>query len=436
MHRFLAIWIGQTISQIGTAISQFAIALWVYERTRSVMALALATLSIALPGLLLAPLAGPIVDRFNRKHAMLIGDSASAIFTALTAALAISNVLPIEGVYVLLALVSAAMAFQQPAWSACVPQLVDKKDLGRAAGLSQLSEAASVLLGPPIASVVLVSQGLGAIFVIDLVTFIVAVATLARTPVPDLVERTRRTSLLFEARDGARYVFEHRGLLGLLGVFAAINLLLGSVQVLYMPLLLSFTTEKIAGICVSGLGLGMIVGAGAAGATGGPRARVRGILVSIVVIGAALMGIGLRPWALLAGIAGMMMMAAIAVANASSQALWQTKVPLEMQGRVFSLRRMLALFVLPIAYLGAGPLADRVFEPLLEGDGALRATVGSVLGVGPGRGIAFFFVCMGAGAIALAIVAGSLPKLRRLEQELPDADPRIIPLAATPGGST
>ena len=112
----------------------------------------------------------------------------------------------------------------------------------------------------------------------------------------------------------------------------------------------------------------------------------------------------------------------------TSQALWQSKVPPDLQGRVFAMRRLVAWSTLPLAFVVAGPLADRVFEPWLAPGGALAATAGRILGVGDGRGIGLLLVVMGTLVVLTVAVAARLPRLRRLEEELPDAAvPAAVP---------
>jgi hypothetical protein len=106
---------------------------------------------------------------------------------------------------------------------------------------------------------------------------------------------------------------------------------------------------------------------------------------------------------------------------ASSQAIWLSKVAPDVQGRVFAVQRALGLSSLPFAYLLAGPLADRVFEPLLAVDGALAKNIGRLIGVGPGRGIGLLFIVLGILNILAATVGYLYPRLRLVEDELPDA---------------
>ena len=134
------------------------------------------------------------------------------------------------------------------------------------------------------------------------------------------------------------------------------------------------------------------------------------------------MVLGLRPSLVPIVVGGMMAFFVVPIANGSSQALWQAKVEPDIQGRVFAVRRVLAQIAGPVALIMAGPLADSVFEPLLQEDGALADTVGSVIGVGPGRGIAFLFIILGGLSIVFTLIAYLYPRLRNLEDEIPDFD--------------
>jgi hypothetical protein len=177
------------------------------------------------------------------------------------------------------------------------------------------------------------------------------------------------------------------------------------------------------GRAFSAAGLGMLAGSLTMSAWGGPKRKVYGILVFEFVSGLGMILAGLRASAPLIAAAGFLVLFTFPLTVACSQAIWQRKVAPDVQGRVFAVRRMIAWSTLPLAYLSAGPLADRVFGPLLLPGGALADSAGRILGVGPGRGIGLMFVVMGA-LVSLASIAGALyPRLRRVELELPDAMP-------------
>jgi hypothetical protein len=166
----------------------------------------------------------------------------------------------------------------------------------------------------------------------------------------------------------------------------------------------------------------MVLGSAAMSVWGGPKRRIHGVLGATAVLGLALIGFGLTMSIPVAVVFAVLGFSVLPVANGSSQALWQAKVEPDVQGRVFAVRRVLAQAAGPVAMILAGPLADRVFEPLLQEDGALAGTVGEVVGVGPGRGIAFLFVLLGGLSIMFTLIAYLYPRLRNLEDEIPDYD--------------
>ena len=228
--------------------------------------------------------------------------------------------------------------------------------------------------------------------------------------------------MLSEARFGWTYIRHRPGLLALLAYFASVNLIFGFVGVLVFPLVLGFADEIAMGNAFTAAGLGMVAGSILMSAWGGPKRRIYGVLGGDIFLGLALILFGLRPSFALIVAGGVLAFFVLPIANGSSQALWQAKVEPDLQGRVFAVRRVLAQIAGPVALLMAGPLADNVFEPLLQEGGALADTVGNVIGVGPGRGIAFLFIILGVSSIIFTIIAYLYPRLRNVEDEIPDYD--------------
>jgi hypothetical protein len=184
--------------------------------------------------------------------------------------------------------------------------------------------------------------------------------------------------------------------------------------------MLSFASEAAVGAAFSLGATGMLVGSVAVSAWGGPKRRVLGVIVSNFVIAIGLFIGAIRPSIVLFTIAAFIVMSVLPVANAASQAVWQSKVELDLQGRVFAVRRTIAQLAIPVAYLLAGPLADEVFEPLMAEGGALAATVGQFIGTGDGRGYALFFLVLAAVSVIASLVALSYEPLRTLEETMPD----------------
>jgi len=422
MRAFFTVWAGQLVSVVGTSLTGFGLQVWVFLETGSVTQLALVSLAFGLPSVLLAPVAGALVDRWDRRLTMFGADLAAGLATGAIALLHFSGSLEVWHIYLLVGVGALANGFQQPAWMASLPLLVPKRHLGRANGLVQTSDALGLVIAPAAAGAMLATLGLGAVLLADVATFLVAVVTLSmvRFPRPEQAPESRGGSIREDIRLGWRYLRERTGLLWLLGTAAGVNFTLSFTNVLIIPLIVSFSNEAAAGTVLSVAGIGMLAGSVAVGAWGGPKQRVRGMMLGIVAVGGFVILTGLRPSALLIGVAGFCLMAVVPIVNTTSQVLWQLKVPPALQGRVFALRRMISQAMSPIAILAAGPLADRVFEPLMADDGALAPTVGSILGTGAGRGIALLTVLSGIGVIVMGLAGWAHPRVRHLETDLPD----------------
>jgi MFS family permease len=425
MRVFSVIWFGQLISTLGSGLTGFALGVWVYTETGSTTLFALNMLAYTLPNILISPLAGALVDRWDRRWVMIMSDSGAALSTLAVAILLLTGRLEIWHIYIATAVNAAFSTFQWPAYSAVTTLLVRKENLGRAGGMVQIGEAISQLISPALAGAMFVTTGLQGVVLVDFATFLFAIGTLlvVRLPNPEVSAESLagKGSLLKESVYGWKYIAARSGLLGLLIVFAATNFLSGLSNPLIAPLILDMTSPDVFGYLASIVGLGMLLGTLVMSTWGGPKRRVHGVLAFLMLSGVFMILMGLRPSIPLMAVAGFGLMFTMPIINGSSQAIWQSKVPPDLQGRVFSVRRMIAWSTLPLAYVTAGQMADNVFRPLLSEGGALAGTVGRVLGVGAGRGIGLMFVVIGFLAI-LAAGSGYLnPRVRWVEDELPDA---------------
>ncbi len=423
MRSFFVVWAGQLVSVTGTALTGFGLQVWVFLETGSVTKLALVSLFLSLPAVLLSPVAGALVDRWDRRLAMLGADAVAGAATLIVVVLFFTDSLQLWHVYVLIGVGAAANAFQVPAWMAAVPLLVPKRHLGRANGLVQLNDGLSLVVAPALAGALLATTGLGGVLLVDVVSFAAGVVSLAfvRFPRPPTTEETAGTgSIRGDVASGWSYLRRRVGLLYLLMIYAAVNFVFSMVFVLLIPLVLSFATETAAGAVYTIGGVGVILASLAIGAWGVPHRRVAVVMGGIFADGIFLMIAGWRAALPLIALGAFLMFATVTVVNATSQVIWQTKVAPAIQGRVFALRRMLSQLISPLAIVLAGPLADRVFEPAMADGGALSGSIGRVLGTGPGRGIGLLIVVSGMTISLLATLGWLHPRVRNLETELPD----------------
>ena len=428
MFVFFVIWFGQLVSLIGSGLTGFALGVWLYQSTGSATQFALNSLFALLPFLLISPVAGAVVDRWDRRKVMIVSDTGAALTTLAIVLLHNADQLSIWWIYLLTGISSASRAFQMPAYIAMITVLVPKQQYGRANGMVQLAQGIGQLIAPLLAGVLVGMIGLSGVIMIDLVSFIVAVLTLlcVRVPRPEISSdgALARGSLWHESFFGWKYIRARPGLLSLLIFFSVSNFLVSTVIVLVTPLVLSFPSGSptVLGTVLSISGAGMLVGSILMSIWGGPQRRVHGVLGGIALGAVSIILAGLQPSALLLTATAFVFVFTIPIVAVSSQAIWQSKVAADIQGRVFAIRGMIAMSATPLAYLIAGPLADFVFQPLLKDANApLASSVGQIIGYGPGRGIALMYIIFGLLTLVSIGVGYLYPRLRYVEDELPDA---------------
>jgi len=425
MRKYMIIWVGEVASTVGSALTSFALGVWIYERTDSVSLLTLNMLMYAVSSLVVLPLAGVAADRWNRKFVMVLGDFGVALCSLVVLLLATSGSLQIWHAYILTGASGAFGTFQWPAYKAAIPLIVPKEHLARASALSQVGDGLAELAGPFIAGALYVMSevGLKGILLIDFATFAFSILIIVPIPRHKTAETTAETpaSVIGDLRLGWQYIKQRPGLLALLGYFAVFCFFQEFTYPLSQPLLFETASPDAAGAAMSKMAIGMFVGIGIMTIWGGPKRRIHGILIPGILSGLAIALAGLRPSLTLITIGGFGYFTLLPIAEGSDQALWQTKVEEAMQGRVFAIQSAITVAVRPITLLLAGPLADHIFEPIMQPDGLLAASVGQIVGVGPGRGLGLFIVILGLLSAITSLAAYLYPHIRHVEQDLPDA---------------
>jgi DHA3 family macrolide efflux protein-like MFS transporter len=356
---------------------------------------------------------------------MIVSDAGAGFSTLILVLLLCANRLEIWHIYLIVGASAAFSAVQWPAYTAATTLLVSKKSLGRANGMIQLGQAAAEILAPALAGILVQTIRLEGVILIDFATFIFAVTTLlpVRFPKPQstITGKSEKISLKQEITFGWKYISARQGLLSLLVFFAVINFLWGMVGALITPMILGFTTSDVLGVILSIAGVGMLVGSLVMSVWGGLQRRINNVLCFEFLSGMCFLLIGLRPsfWTTAIGAFGAHV--TIALVYGSNQAIWQSKTAPDVQGRVFATQQMIAKAASPLAYLLAGPLADKIFEPLLATTGPLTENMGQIIGFGSGRGIGLLFIVMGMIKMVVTVIGYAHPRIRFVEDELPDA---------------
>jgi len=368
MKPFLIIWIGQAFSLLGSQLVQFALVWWLTRTTGSATMLALATLAALLPQILIGPFAGALVDRWSRRRVMIVADIAIALATLGLAVLFWLNVAQVWNIYVLLLIRATGAAFHWPAMQASTPLMVPQKHLSRVAGLNQTLSGLAGILIPPLGALAIEVLPMQGVLAIDVVTALPAIVPLlfiaipqpARTITPEAAGR--KPSLWADMREGLRFMLSWKALMMLSVVGVMINML-GRAAASLAPILIMQHFKRGAlqlGWWQSAAGAGMVIGGLILGIWGGFRRRVVTQMLALILDGLVIIGIGLSPNEAFRLALVLIFFVGIleAIVMGVGGAMFQTIIPPEVQGRVFSLLMSVSQGLAPLGLLVAGPIAD------------------------------------------------------------------------------
>ncbi len=434
MKTFTAIWFGQVISRFGSSLTGFALDVWVYRETNSVTQFALLTVAMTLPYVFISPVAGTLVDRWSRRWTMLISHFCSALCILAIGLLYYFQHLQLWHIYLALAASSCFNAFNWTAFKAAIVTMVSKEKLPQASSMTELGAAIVRLIGPVTGGFLLgILQVQGVIF-FDFATVFFALIPLSLLRFPEIAswetQLSEKQSVAKATIKGWDYLLARKGLLGLLLVRAFYNFLVGAAIVLTTPLILTLTVASRLGVILSIAGVGTLIGSLMLSSWGKKQAQLINIILACLLLSGVSIAIaGVRPSLYLFTIAGFLFCFGLPLINGLTQVILQKKVAPNIQGRIFAINGMFLTATPLIAAALFGPLADKIFEPLLAFDGPWATGIGAIIGTGPGRGIGFLFIVIGIVTILTSLLSLQYPPLRKLETELPDMD--FIPAANT-----
>lgn len=409
MKTFMVIWFGQFISMLGSALSAFGLGIWIFQKTGSAASFAMSAVCTVLPALLFAPFAGSIADRKKRKAIILLTDSIDAFLKILIVTLLIFNKLELWMVYPLVFISGTLGTFQNPAFGASIPMLVPTDKLTRANGLLQFSSAIQNLLAPVIAGFLYPLIELKGLFIIDFVSFFFALASIAFIKIPQpLIEKTKDSLVLAALKDlkyAWKYLIQKEGLMQLIVFFAFLNFIANLSMILLGPLMMSVYNSQAYGNVQAGIGLAMLLGGLCSSLIPDTKNKIKRILLilSLCSIGPIISGTTLNRIIITAGF--FIFMFPVPYVNTLLMSIFQIKIERNVLGRVGALMTAILAAITPIAYLCAGPLADYVFEPLMNEKG---------------RGIGLIFIISGILLIISCLLMRLNKTVTSIEKRLPD----------------
>jgi DHA3 family macrolide efflux protein-like MFS transporter len=367
MRPFFTVWTGQVFSLLGSELVQFALVWWLTTTTGSAMVLVLATMMAVLPRVFVSPVAGALVDRWNRRTVMMMADGLSALAVMVLAVLFAFDAVQVWHVYVVMFVRAACGAFHWPAMQASTTLMVPEEHLARVAGLNQALQGLGAIVAPPLGALLLNVLPMQGVLAIDVVTAILAISPLffVHIPQPERAEaaaQASRPSMVADLREALRFLRAWPGILMIIVIAVLVNLFIYPALSL-QPLLV---TEHFGGDALqlawlqSAFGVGIVSGGITLSVWGGFKRRSLTGLLALALGGAGLAVIGVAPANAFPMALGAMFFAWFMnpIANGALMAVLQIIVPAEMQGRVFTLLQSAAGAMIPLGLVIAGPLAD------------------------------------------------------------------------------
>ena len=367
MRKFIPIWTAQIFSLLGSGLVQFALVWWITQETGSAATLAMATFVAILPEVILGPFAGALVDRLNRRYVMIFADAIIALLTLSLAILFAFDLVQIWHIFVVLFFRSVGGIFHWPAMQASTSLMVPDKHLARVAGVNQALHGGLNIIAPPLGALLMSLLPFYQVIGVDVITAIIAILPLLfiRIPQPvrsDASEMLTPRLLFKDVAEGFRYMKKWKGLLYLAMLAALLNFLLLPSDTL-MPLIVTQHFNKGVwelSLVQSCFGIGVVVGGLTLGVWGGFKSKIVTCLSGVVGLGLGVLIFGLAPANLFwMGVVGAAMLGFMnPIANGPLQAIMQSKVAPEMQGRVMGTLGSICSAMMPLSMLVVAPVAE------------------------------------------------------------------------------
>jgi MFS family permease len=419
------------ISTIGTRMTVFAITLWAWELTGSATGLALIGFFYFAASVSIAPFAGVIVDRSNRKRLIILGDTVAGLSTVAMLLLHLAGNLEIWHIYLVAILNGLCSQVQTLAYSVSIPMLVPKQHYTRAISMGSVLSYGAEIIGPALAGVLYSVIGFTGILLIDLTSFMVGISTIfaVHIPQPLMSEagRQSRTGIFPELAFGFRYIFARKSLLALLLLASLFGFAHDIGDSLYSPMILARTNSnaQVLASLQAAAGVGGVTGGLLLSVWGGHKRRIHSLLLGMVGAGFSKIIFGLARIPLIWIPAQFCSSFNFPAISSSDRAIWLTKVEPDLQGKVLATHTLISGFSPAIGRLLAGPLADYIFEPAMKPEGNLAPIFSRIFGTNPGAGMALLYVLCALCMLLVGLVGYAFPVLRHVEDIVPDHDTKV-----------
>ncbi|MDY4609081.1 MAG: MFS transporter [Sphaerochaetaceae bacterium] len=417
MKKFLTIWAGELVSNIGSGMTAFALSVYVLQLTGSVTWVSVVTMLAYLPTILLSPIGGLLADRFDRRLMMICGD----LFSALGLVYILVSIKTGHGglapILVGVVVNSVFISLLDPSYKATVTDLLTSEEYAKASGLVQMASNAKYLVSPALAGLLLGIADISVILMIDICTIFVTVFAVmsVRKSIAAVKPKSDTFHFIAEMKEGLRTITSNKGVLLLVVLMAFMCFFIGFIQTLMIPMVLPLSDTRTVGIFESVSAVGMLAGSVAIGIRGIKRHHAKILVVALVFCGGFMALTGCSTNLLFILVACVLFFATLPFVNTCADVLIRVSIPNETQGRAWGMISLLTQIGYVAVYASCGVLADHMFEPMLQKNGALAQSVGRIIGTGAGRGIGFMLMLAGLAMVVVAFALGNCASIQAIE---------------------
>lgn len=419
LKNFLILWSTQSVSQLGSSITAFALTLWLYERTESSLSTAALTICSYAPYVLMSIFAGALTDRFDKKKTMIICDMLAVFCTIIIFALYHTDQLVVWHLYALNAVSGLMNTVQQPASEVAMSLIIPEEYYQKTSALRSLSRSLISILNPLIATTLYAFIGLNGIIAVDVGSFLVAFTALLFFIKIPKSSREKRESVLILAKEGIKFLKDNPMIMTLLLFMSGINLVASAFDATLPGYVLPNPKggQAILGIVTSCSGIAMVIGSLAASVMPKPKNRIKIVYLTMLFsMGTEnfIMAFSREP--LLWCIGQIIGWILVPVMSANLEVILRGSIPIELQGRVYACRNTLQFFTIPIGLFLGGFMVDNVCEPIMVSYGNL-SILSTLFGTGKGSGAALMMLILGISGSLICIVNGrKLKKYQYIER--------------------
>ena len=417
--KYIVLWLSQSISQLGSSMTAFALVLWVYEQTHSALSVSLISFCNYVPYILTSIFIGSFIDSHRKKSVMLVADSIPAMTSLFTLGFLIAGNLAVWHIYIVNMIVGVSTAFQQPASSVAIAKIVPKNKLSNVSGMNSFSGNLVIVFSPMLAAMLFSVGDLPLILLFDLFSFAVAFCVLLfLIRIPERLTKGKFKSPFAEIMFGFHFLKTEKGILYIMLTMAVINFFSRlTYENILSPMILARSSENniVLGIVNACMGIGGIVGGLLVSMKRESRKKASMIYVSAALsflLGDLTMAVGRNVffWSFAALAASL----PLPFIMAGQNLILYKKIPENIQGRVFAIRNAVQYSTIPFGILLGGYLSDYVFEPFMRSNSDIVTLLGKIVGIGTGSGMAVMFLCTGICGFVMSIFSLFCKEIQKL----------------------